>query len=231
MNPESPQPQTEKPDQPLSGENRAPQPTVASPTKDQNTAYTGSAQSTHQVSNQTMGDSSTASNSNALVLVLQWLTYAFWGWAVLMLSYITTNVVSKFIYADYEAGVPTYFLAALIVLLPVAFICDSFYSKQEPEKKTGASLAIMVIHAVIFALFCIGALIAAVFSIVTLFTNDGLGDNKASYVGLVSALIIFFYYALTFLRTIKPPQLPVLRNFYRFGMSITVGIMVFLGFV
>ena len=45
-----------------------------------------------------------------------------------------------------------YAVAAVLVLLPVSFITDFFYSKREPGKKTGAATIVMVIHAVLYAL-------------------------------------------------------------------------------
>src|SRR5680860_463031 len=97
------------------------------------------------------------------IIVLQWLTYAFWGLTVFATSLLSASVIAYFITPTNNNDFSAYATAAVLVLLPISVICDIFYSKQEPEHKTGASSIIMIIHAVFFALFSIGALIAIVF--------------------------------------------------------------------
>lgn len=163
------------------------------------------------------------------LLVLQWLTYAFWGWTLIGLSYLTTMVVSNFVDKVSVGESITYIIAAVLVLLPISFVCDVFYSRKETHKKVGPASAIMVIHAVIFALFAIGSLIVAVFSLVSKFTSDA--DSAASTIALISSLIIFVYYAVTFIRTIDPAKFPAVRKFYKYFMLGTIGIMIILGVV
>lgn len=103
-----------------------------------------------------------------------------------------------------------YVIAAVLVLLPISAICDFFYSKHESQKKRGASMVVMIIHAVIFALFAIGALIGSVFSIVQLMLATDSTTNSTA--GLISLLIIAVLYGLTFVRTLNPAQV---------GFSIT----------
>lgn len=167
---------------------------------------------------------------NAGLIVLQWLTYAFWGWTVLSLSMLTTMVLSSFITKADTGSFTPYAIAAVLVLLPIAFGCDYFYSKKEPEKKTGAETIVMVIHAVIFALCGIGSLILAVFFLVQLFTSSS-ADNGDAQVGLYSSLIITVYYVLTFLRTLNPAKLGWIQRSYKFIMLITIGIIAVLGVV
>ncbi len=162
------------------------------------------------------------------VLVLQWLTYAFWGWTVLAMSILTATVISSFIDKSSSNGFTPYGIAAVLVLLPIAAGCDFFYSKHEPSKKTGASALVMIIHAVIFALFGIGSLIVAVFSLISMFTSSS--DTSGAQIGLYSAIVIFILYALTFLRTLNPGgRMSQLRRFYMVFMVIAVGIIGLLG--
>ncbi len=70
-----------------------------------------------------------------------------------------------------------YPLSALMILLPASIIVEMFYRRVEPLNKKGGALAIMVIHAVIYVIFMIGFLIAAVFSIVGMALNDGSSDS------------------------------------------------------
>lgn len=160
-------------------------------------------------------------------MILQWLTYAFWGWTVLALSALTTTVIAFFVSKANVGEFTPYGIAAILVLLPIAFVCDSFYIKHEPVKKYGAEIAITIIHAVIFALFGVGALIGAVISIVVLFTSSS--DSSASLTALYSLLIIALYYSLAFIRTINIQKISWFNNIYRFIMIISVGIIALLG--
>jgi hypothetical protein len=166
---------------------------------------------------------------NAGLIILQWLTYAFWGWTVLALSILTAMVIANFINDTELGGFTPYGIAAILVLLPISYICDHFYSKKEPQKKAGVEVLVMVIHAVIFALFGIGSLIFAVFSVVQLFTNSG--GSSAAQASLYTSLIIAFYYGITFLRTLNPSFIPWIRRFYRIIMPISIGIIAILGIV
>lgn len=167
--------------------------------------------------------------SSAGTLILQWLTYAFWGWTVLALSSLTVSILTSF-FLDTETGEFTaYTIAAVLVLLPVAFVCDLFYSRKEPAKKTGPALAVMVIHAVIFALIAMGSLITAVFMLVSMLISAGGTEEKV--VAFVSALIVFIYYLLTFVRILNPAKIKNLAKVFRLGMLGTVGIIIVLGIV
>ncbi len=157
------------------------------------------------------------------LIVLQWLTYAFWGWTVLAMSILTTTVLANLISNADTGGFMPYGIAAVLVLLPIAIVCDVFYSKQEPAKKAGAASLVMIIHAVIFALFGIGALIGIVISLVTMFTSSG--DSSNQQVALLSTMIVTVLYAATFMRTINPQKTPWVRRFFPIFMAVVVGII------
>ncbi len=169
------------------------------------------------------------SHAGHSTVILQWLTYAFWGWTVLALSILTSMVIANFINATDTENFTPYGIAAVLVLLPISYICDVFYSKKEPAKKTGAEMLVLVIHAVLFALFGVGALIVAVFALVSLFTSKS--DSSGSTITLISALIIAVYYALTLLRTLSPARLSWIRRLYKLIMLVTVGFIVLLAIV
>jgi hypothetical protein len=166
---------------------------------------------------------------SAGVLVLQWLTYAFWGWTVLALSVLTSTVVTSLMSKTDTGGFTPYGIAAVLVLLPISFVCDLFYGKKEPAQKTGAAMAIMVIHAVLFALFAIGALIAAVFAQVSILTSNS--DTESQQILIICSLIIFVYYLVTFLRVLNMAKSARYRPLFRIGMLATVGIIVVLAIV
>lgn len=168
--------------------------------------------------------------TNPGIIVLQWLTYAFWGWTILIMWILTGIVVSSLLNnSDGDTSSVAYAIAGVLVLLPISVICDVFYSKKEPEKKTGASSIVMVIHAVIFALFGIGALIGIVFSIVSLMTSKSGSATAQTF--LFSAMLITLLYGAVFVRTIMPMKFSWLRRAFIMLMVVTVGIVAVLGIV
>lgn len=137
------------------------------------------------------------------VVVLQWLTYAFWGWLILGLIWLISVILINAILKESVSEVVPYAVAVSIILLPIAFVTDLLYRKHEPVKKTGAAMVIMVIHAVIFALLGIAALITAAF--VGLNAAINAGDNiDAQIVGLITALAAAVLYVAAFGRTLNP---------------------------
>lgn len=184
---------------------------------------------TQQSSNPTveLASSKSVSHSPGL-MVLQWLTYSFWGWTVLTMSILTVTVFQFFINnQDSVGGFVPYGIAAVLVLLPISVICEIFFMKREPEKKTGISSTIMIVHAVIFALFGIASLIAVAFSIVNLIIESSNTDGMLAV--LLSAAIVAFFYAILFLRTILPSKLFWMRRYIIIIMVIIVGVITAMG--
>lgn len=165
-----------------------------------------------------------ASSSSPGILVLQWLTYAFWGWTALALIWLTTQSVSFFLDSEADRGYQnesiSYALAAVIVLFIISFICDWIYAKREPLHKQGAAMVIMIIHAVIFALFAIGSLIAAVFAVVNLLIGTGAEGNEGPQTVLITGLIMAVVYGATLLRTLRPFRLKRVTLVYGLFMAI-----------
>ena len=153
------------------------------------------------------------------VVVLQWLTYAFWGWLILGLIWLVSVILLNAILKTSVSEVVPYAVAVTIILLPIAFVTDLMYRKHEPAKKTGAAMVIMVIHAVIFALLGIGALIIAAF--VGLNAAINIGENiNTQMVGLFTALAAAVLYVAAFARTLNPfkSKMPVMM----YGISMLV---------
>jgi hypothetical protein len=160
-------------------------------------------------------------------IILQWLTYAFWGWTVFATSILTIAVIGNFIHDTSSGDFSAYAVAAVLVLLPIAVVCDLFYSKKEPVQKTGAASIVMVIHAVLFALITVGAFITAVFSIVYLMTSSS--EHSNAKVTLYSSLIVALLYLAVLVRTILPKRLLWMRRFYVIGMVVVLGLVAVLG--
>lgn len=166
------------------------------------------------------------SQNSAGVLVLQWLTYAFWGWLILALIWLMTVVLANAILDEDVSGMVPYAMAAGIVLLPLAFITDHFYRKHEPLKKVGGAAIIMVLHTVLFAILGIVCLIIAVFTGVNLAINSG--DVDARLVSLSIAAFAAVLYGAAFLRTLNPFKSRKPLSIYSFAMlGLTVLLLIF----
>lgn len=166
-------------------------------------------------------------NNTPAILILQWLTYAFWGWTLIAMASLTAAVFYSLLGEGDSGDFTIYSIAAVLVLLPISAVCDFFYSKHEPAKKQGAASVIMIIHAVIFALFGIGSVITAVFAIVSAAINGG--DSTGSTVTFFTAIVTTVLYALTFMRTMAFKRFVFLKKRFTLIMIIIVGIIVLLG--
>ncbi|MES2876244.1 MAG: DUF2304 domain-containing protein [Patescibacteria group bacterium] len=174
------------------------------------------------------------------LMVLQWLTYAFWGWTVLSLSGLVLLVVNQLmtkIGSDgasmgyWFGGGIAYLLAAVLVLFVIALICDIFYSRAEKKHaRSSGTNVIMIIHAVIFALFGIGALIMSVFGVVSLMIADTT-DAASTISTIISGAIIFVLYGLTLLRTLRPSFVKGVVPMYWGAMTLAIIVSVILGVV
>lgn len=139
------------------------------------------------------------------IIILQWLTYAFWGWLIVGLIWLIALVFMNALTDSAEdvLGMLPYAIAGTIVVLPIALTCDLFYRKHEPKKKTGGASVIMIIHAVIFALLGIGALILAVFMLVNMMLTSSRNIDS-QLVTVYTAGSAAILYVLAFIRTLQP---------------------------
>jgi hypothetical protein len=137
------------------------------------------------------------------VIILQWLSYAFWGWLILAIIWLLGVILADAILGTSDTGMIPYAIAAGIVLLPIAFLTDFFYRKHEPTKKTGVAMVIMVIHAVLFALLAIAALIVMVFNSLNALieTSNSIDEQLVTIFTAIGATIL---YTAAFIRTLNP---------------------------
>lgn len=162
------------------------------------------------------------------LVILGWLTYAFWGWLILALVWLAYIVGANTI-ANFPADdIVPYAIAATVVLFPIAFFTDLFYRRHEPVNKTGATMVIMVIHAVIFALFGIGSLITAVFTGLSMIIGTG-GASDYQVVGIITGIFATFLYVTAFLRTLNPFKTKKLAFGYAYLMLATTIVLLILG--
>ena len=108
-------------------------------------------------------------------IVLQWLSYAFWFWFAVSMTWLAGVVINFYITAGQQynwADALAYPLSAVIIMFIMALITDYFYAKYEPPRKQGIAYIIMLLHVVPFILVAIGALVAVVFSLLTMLLNS-----------------------------------------------------------
>ena len=167
----------------------------------------------------------TKSDNSTGLIVLQWLTYIFWGGTVIAMSTLTTLVLTFLIIADAkEVGEPSlYVIAAVLVLLPLSVICDFFYSKQEPEKKTGFASILVILYSIFFAFFGVGALVVIAWSIINLLISSF--ETEGTMIALYSSLIISLLFTLLFLRILLPKKLYKMKRYFIILMVIIVGVI------
>lgn len=161
--------------------------------------------------------------TSASHVVLQWVTYAFWLWTAWALISLVVSVLIQTVVPDTNTGeFSLYALAATLVLLPVATICDLMYSKNEEQHKRGAATAVMLIHAVLFALLTVGALISAVFALITFVVSASANEGITTW--FVSSLIATVIFGALFTRTVFGVKIPHFRKALVIGMSVvTIG--------
>lgn len=169
-------------------------------------------------------------SSTAGVLVLQWLTYAFWGWLIVGLIWLISVTLTNAVVGESVGEVIPYAIAASIVLLPLAFVSDLFYRKHEPLRKAGAAMVIMLIHAVGFALLGIGALIVSVFTGLNAAINSADSD-KVALVVILTAAAATLLYAAAFTRTLNPFKKKTGATIYAFSMLGLTVLLLILGIV
>ncbi len=170
------------------------------------------------------------STNTAGTIVLQWMTYALWGWLILALIWLASLVFSNALLSATLDEVVPYTIAATLVLLPIVFLTDFFYRKHEPLRKTGAASIVMVIHAVIFALAGIGTLIGAVFIALSMVLGAGsAADNKSQLVGLLAAGLAAILYAAAFVRTLNYFKTMKFANWFAIAMVATSVVLIGFG--
>lgn len=135
--------------------------------------------------------------SSAKEIVLQWLTYSFWFWLLLIIGILLSSSLSYFLgdkKGDYAWSI--YMLAPLLVLLPTATITDRFYKRSEAVEKHGFSAVVMIVSAVVSCLITVSSFIAVLISVISLLIDSGNTDDKtvviiSSFVAGVLSLLLF----------------------------------------
>lgn len=164
---------------------------------------------------------------SAATLILQWLSYAFWGWLGVSLIWLAAVTFAHFIAPDTSSSTTSeaiaYPLASTVVLAIIASVCDFFYTRKESvPKKIGMENVIMIIHAVIFALLSIGATVVAVFALVNLLISIGASSEESAKITLFTALVAALFYLALASRVALAGQVKRMRGAAWSVMMVTV---------
>lgn len=163
-------------------------------------------------------------------LVLQWLSYAFWGWFGTALAVLASITFGYFIAgsdATFWGDNLAYPLAAVIVMLVIALATDFFYARHEPVHKRGAASVIMLIHVVLYMLTVVGALIGIVFGVIRmLITADPVNSMDGTKVFMLTALVAAVVFGAISFRSLFAGKKRGVRKAFWLLMSILA-----LGFV
>jgi len=185
----------------------------------------------NQPKKRTSSKSDPAKQNPAGLVILQWLSYAFWAWLALGLIWLVNLILSDGLVGKDASSTIPYALAASIVLLPTAFVVDKIYRKHEPIYKQGAPMVVMVIHAVLYALVTIGTLIGAVFIALNMFINDSLTFNNGESIALYTTLFASLITGFILLRVLNPFKTKLFGKLFGMLMLVISSVLIVLGFV
>lgn len=143
-------------------------------------------------------------------LILEWLTYAFWGWFGVAIMWLGAVTIDFFVGASSDIGAAVaYPLAATIVMIIVALVTDKFYAKREPEHKTGVANIIVLVHVVLYVLVAVGSFVVALFSIISMLIESGGVDGQI--VALWTSVIGVVIFGVSALRAHNGGKYPQVR--------------------
>ena len=142
-------------------------------------------------------------------IVWQWVSYGLWEWALIALSALLSVVFAYYFVSSADNPFTdnsfiTYPMAALIVLMPIAFVVNHYFEKTEPAKKEGFAAVVMVLNAVAVLLATVGGLVVTV---VTALSSLANGPSADSNITLATAAIVTVLGAMLFIRIIQPERL------------------------
>ena len=161
------------------------------------------------------------------VLVLQWLSYAFWGWFGLSMAILSGITIGFFLSGNSASEALgeglAYPLAAVIVMLVISLATDFFYARHEPAVKTGAANVIMLIHVVLYLLVTVGAFVTIVFAFISMLLSEtsSYGDSHtAQKVAMLTAAVVAVTFGGISFRALFGGRKGGVRKLFWLAMSI-----------
>lgn len=163
--------------------------------------------------------------STPALVVLQWLSYVSWGLTIAALTTLAALVLAYHmdVLGWVDATSTLYAAAALVILLPVALVLDTLFSRYEDAHKSAASSVVLVIHTVLYTLIAIGALITLLFNGITQLTTTS--DNSV-IVAIISAALTALLVVGLVVRIARPKLVKRLRLGFRVDVAV-ISVVVF----
>ena len=161
------------------------------------------------------------------VIVLQWLSYAFWGWFASAFTILAGFVITSILDSSDEVDIAAYVypLSAVLVTYVFAIVADFFYRKYEPVQKTGAANVIMLIHAVIYILITAGAMIGFVFALISWVLSLAAAGTNGSLSAVLIATVALVVFGSVAVRVVLGAKKPAVRKGIWLGLSILTAII------
>jgi len=157
------------------------------------------------------------------VMVLQWLSYAFWGWFGVAMTWLTGVVVAYFVTGN-STDVTTalaYPLASVIVLFALACVTDLFYARRESAKKVGLTNAIMLVNVVLFVLVAVGAAVTGLFALISMALNtDPSSGTDGQIIAAWTSLAAILIFGATTARALFGGKRKVIRRAHWIAMAV-----------
>jgi len=157
------------------------------------------------------------------VMVLQWLSYAFWGWFGVAMTWLTGVVVAYFVTGNSTDVTATlaYPLASVIVLFALACVTDFFYARHELEQKAGLTNAIMLVHVVLFVLVAVGAAVTGLFALISMALNtDPASGTDGQAIAAWTSLAAILIFGAAAARALFGGKRKVIRRVYWIVMAV-----------
>lgn len=157
------------------------------------------------------------------VMVLQWLSYAFWGWFGVAMTWLTGVVVAYFVTGNSTDVTATlaYPLAAVIVLFALACVTDFFYARHESAQKVGLTNAIMLVNVVLFVLVAVGAAVTGLFALISMALNtDPSAGTDGQVIAAWTSLAAIVIFGAASARAVFGGKVKVIRRAHWIVMAV-----------
>ncbi|HEX9153284.1 MAG TPA: hypothetical protein VF809_00505 [Candidatus Saccharimonadales bacterium] len=153
-------------------------------------------------------------------ITIEWICFGLWEWVLITLSVLLSATLTYYFFdngGDYTFTL--YFMAAMLCLMPFALVTERMYAKREPKQKHGFGGVVVVINAVAVFVATVGAFIAAVMNILSVFVDAN--TSSSTYAAISSSFVVAILGLLLFIRIISPVKF---RKYTKVFPWIVVGI-------
>ena len=172
----------------------------------------------------------TPTHNSGATMVLQWLSYAFWGWFGVAMGWLSGVTIGYFVSgnsADITSSL-AYPLASVIVMFILAAVTDFLYVRREPLHKQGGPNAIMLVHVVLFVLIAVGSAVTGLFALISMLLNtDPTMGTEAQSIVAWTSLVLLVTFAMIAARALLGGRVRKIRMLHWIVMAaLGIGMIV-----